>query len=247
MKLIKYSLVTFATLLVSTFPSQSEESVKWIKPVQGTIPNHFGNSYEFYDVFRAGHTGVDIATHVGSNVHVVADGIIRFIKTKPNMRYGNYIVVEHENGLYTLYAHLQKVLVTIDEKVTQGTVIARSGISGLASYPHVHFEVLNKVPVRDGAWGYNYICERRSESVLNKERLMRDTHEGLPVYDFMPLHEILEKFSFMNTEKKTMSHFYRMKDNICVEKPINEITYYNPENFLPKYEHSIMPEFRGRI
>lgn len=246
MKLVQLSLITFIVFVLTIIPVRSENRA-WIKPVNGTIPNPFGNSYEFYDVFRAGHTGIDIATPVGSNVHAVADGIVRFIKTKPNMRYGNYIVIEHENGMFSLYAHLKKILVTIDEKVQQGSIIAHSGISGLASYPHVHFEVLNKVPKRDGAWGYNYICERRTDKILTKVREKRGYYEGFRVYDFLPMSEILTKFSFMKHEKKIMSHFYRMKDNFCVEKPISEIIYYNPENLLPKYEPSVMPEFRGRI
>lgn len=246
MKLIQLSLVTIIVCCLTAIPAKSEKT-NWIKPVEGTIPNPFGNSYEFYDVFRSGHTGVDIATPVGTKVHAVAEGIVRFIKTKPNMRYGNYIVIEHENGLFSLYAHLKKVLVTLDEKVPQGFVIAHSGMSGLASYPHVHFEVTDNVPVRDGAWGYNYICERRTENIRAREREKRGFFDGFPVYDFLPMNEIFKKFSYIGQEKKVISHFYRMKDSVCVEKPIMEITYYNPENFLPKYEPSVMPEFRDRI
>ncbi|MFN8576407.1 MAG: M23 family metallopeptidase [Candidatus Sericytochromatia bacterium] len=223
--------------------SANNISPSWIKPVEGTIPNPFGNNYEFYDVYRAGHTGVDITSKVGTEVHAVGEGIVKFIKTKPNMRYGNYIVLEHNNGLFTLYGHLKNVLVTIDEVVKQGQIIGHSGMSGLASYPHVHFEVIDRVPVRDGAWGYNYICERRNEEIINKERSKRLFFERMPVYDFLPISTIQEKFSFLGVDSKHMEHFYRMKDNICVEKPISPITYYNPENYLPKYDKSTMPHF----
>lgn len=223
--------------------SQDIKNNKWIKPVEGTIPNPFGNNYEFYDVYRAGHTGIDITSRVGNSVVAVADGVVRLIKTKPNMRYGNYIVIEHDNGLYTLYGHLKSVNVTHDEIIKQGQLIGHSGMSGLASYPHLHFEVLDRLPVRDGAWGYNYICERRSEEIISRERNKRLFFEKMPVYDFLPLSLIQQQFSFLNNDNKYIEHFYRMKDNVCVEKKISPITYYNPENFLPKYERSVMPSF----
>lgn len=219
------------------------DSEHWIKPVEGTIPNPFGNNYEFYNVYRAGHTGVDIAASIGTPVHAVDNGIVRYIKTRPNMRYGNYIVLEHENNIYTLYGHLKNVMVTIDEKINQGDIIGHTGISGLASYPHLHFEVTDSVPVRDGAWGYNYICDRRSEEVINRERDKRLFFEKLPVYDFLPLTTIQEKFAFLKASQKHIEHFYRMEEHICVEKKISPITYYNPENYLPRYERSIMPQF----
>lgn len=219
------------------------ETETWIKPVEGTISNTFGNSYRFYNVYRAGHTGIDIKTGVGTPVHAVAKGLVKYVKKKPNMRYGYYIVLEHENGLFTLYGHLQKLNVKINEKVNQGDTIAYTGISGLASYPHLHFEITNRVPIRDGAWGYNYICDRRSDSAINKEKAKKVTLEKMPEFDFLPLNTIQEKFAFPEANEKHIDYFFRMKNHLCIEEPITPITYYNPVKFLPKYEKSIMPEF----
>lgn len=233
--------------VIQTKPAESHESIQhkitWIKPVEGTISNPFGNDYKFYNVYRAGHTGIDIKTKVGTSIYSVDKGIVKFIKTKPNMKYGYYIVIEHENGLYTLYAHLQKILVKLNQHVNQGDIIANTGISGLASYPHLHFEVIDRVPIKDGAWGYNYICDKRSQSLINKERNKKVIFDKKFEFDFLPLTTIQEKFSFMNLDKKYIAHFYRMKNKICTEKPIIPITYYNPELLLPSYEHSDMPRF----
>lgn len=242
-KTIKILLLTIISSLSIFQGIVRGEDKNWIKPVEGTIPNPFGNNYRFFNMYRAGHTGIDIKAEIGTPVHAVADGIVKFIKTKRNMRYGNYIVLQHKNGLYTLYAHLQKVTVTLNQNVNQGTVIARTGVSGLASFPHLHFEVTNEVPIRDGAWGYNYICQRRTENLINKEMMKKNKFEKVPSYDFLPLTEIQTKFSFINYDYKKIEYFYRMKDNICIEKTIAPITYYNPEKFLPKYQYSAMVDF----
>lgn len=242
-KIVKVFIVTIISSLSVLQDIVKSEEKNWIKPLEGTIPNPFGNNYQFFNMYRAGHTGIDIKAEIGTPIHAVADGTVRFIKTKRNMRYGNYIVLEHKNGLYTLYAHLQKVMVTLNQKVSQGTVIARTGVSGLASFPHLHFEVTSDIPVRDGAWGYNYICQKRTENLINKEMMKRNKFEKVPSYDFLPLTEIQTKFSFINADSKKMEHFYRMKDNICIEKAIVPITYYNPEKFLPKYQYSVMADF----
>ncbi len=222
---------------------KDNKEITWIKPVDGTISNKFGNNYRFYNMYRAGHTGIDINAKIGTPVRAVADGTVKFVKTKRNMRYGNYIVLEHANGFDTLYAHLQKILVIVNKKVKQGDIIGYTGVSGLASFPHLHFEVTNRVPVRDGAWGYNYICQRRSDKLINKENDKKHLFEKRLFFDFLPLKTIQEKFSFIDSDQKTIEHFYRMKNNICVEKKITPITYYNPERFLPKFEHSAMLEF----
>lgn len=239
-KVLSIAIICFLTLHQGQARSENEH---WIKPVEGTIPNPFGNNYRFYNMYRAGHTGIDIKARIGTPVHAVADGVVKLIKTKRNMRYGNYLVLEHKMGLNTLYAHLQKVLVTMDQKVKQGEVIGYTGISGLASFPHLHFEVTNKLPIRDGAWGYNYICQRRSDILVNKENEKRNLFEKVPLFDFLPITTIQTKFSFIEADKKVMDHFYRMKDNICIERRISPITYYNPEKFLPRFEHSPMPDF----
>ncbi|GIW21369.1 MAG: hypothetical protein KatS3mg068_0376 [Candidatus Sericytochromatia bacterium] len=211
----------------------------WVKPAEGKIPNPFGNNYNFYGYYRAGHTGIDIENKIGTEIYSVDDGIVKLVKSKPNMRYGYYVVIEHKKDLYTLYGHLSKFFVKEGDKVKKGQKIALMGESGLASFPHLHFEVLNKFPINDGAWGYNFICKKRTDNEIKIFKNKKD----IPESDFLSEDEINDKYGFLNKNEKKISYIYRMIKNRCLPKKIIEITYYNPELFLPSYEKSKLKSF----
>jgi murein DD-endopeptidase MepM/ murein hydrolase activator NlpD len=89
-----------------------------------------------------GYNSVDFGAPVGTPVLASAKG--KVIVAKPtgyNGGYGKYIVVEHDNGTQTLYAHLSSVLVVVDDEVKKGEKIALSGNTGRSTGPHLHFEV----------------------------------------------------------------------------------------------------------
>ncbi len=89
-----------------------------------------------------GYNGVDLATAAGSPIYAAAAGTVIVSKTGGwNGGYGNYIVIRHNNGTQTLYAHNQKNLVTTGERVAQGDVIGYIGSTGKSTGPHVHFEI----------------------------------------------------------------------------------------------------------
>ncbi|MDI3406820.1 M23 family metallopeptidase [Streptomyces cavernicola] len=90
------------------------------------------------------HSGQDFAVPVGTKVTAVHNGTV--VKAGPNgagdgPAYGNAVVIKHENGRYSQYAHLSKVGVKIGQKVKTGQEIARSGNTGNSSGPHLHFEI----------------------------------------------------------------------------------------------------------
>ena len=97
---------------------------------------------------RDPHHGVEFYNKFGTPVYSAADGIVRFAGSDsqpvfspwPNY-YGNVVVIEHANGLYTLYAHLSKILVKTDQTVTIGEQIGEVGQTGVAIGSHLHFEV----------------------------------------------------------------------------------------------------------
>lgn len=97
---------------------------------------------------RDPHHGVEFLNKFGTPVYAAADGIVVFAgpDTKPVYSpwpnyYGNLIVIEHANGLYTLYAHLSKILVEPDQTVKVGAQIGEVGQTGVAIGSHLHFEV----------------------------------------------------------------------------------------------------------
>lgn len=234
---------TFPTIKSNLFENINKRT--WIKPVEGKIPNPFGNNYPFYGYYRAGHTGIDILAKVGTPVKAVDEGIVRYTKLTNNMRYGKYVVIEHPNHLFTLYGHLKDVLVKVNKKVKQADIIGHTGVTGLASFPHIHFEVTDRTPIRDGAYGYNYICPNRKTSLTHKTMLIEKKLENSKpkVLDLMPLEKVIENFAFLEQPKKEMNSFYRMKAGHCIELRIPQITYYNPEEFLPKFEKTEMLKF----
>lgn len=92
------------------------------------------------------HKGLDIAVAYGSPVKCAASGKVIFAGVKGG--YGNCVIVEHGNGLATLYGHLSEVLVETNDRVKVGQIIAKSGNTGRSTGPHLHYEVhKNNQPV----------------------------------------------------------------------------------------------------
>ena len=89
-----------------------------------------------------GHNGVDLAASVGTPIYASAAGTVIISKTGGyNGGYGNYIVIRHDNGTQTLYAHNTENYVGVGETVSQGQTIGTVGSTGRSTGAHVHFEV----------------------------------------------------------------------------------------------------------
>jgi len=97
----------------------------------------FGGDYLFNE-YRF-HSGMDI--NEGLNAHIMASDNGKVIINEYSSSYGNYIVIDHNNGYYTLYAHLNKSNVHVGEIVEKGALIGYMGSTGLSTGNHVHFEI----------------------------------------------------------------------------------------------------------
>ena len=125
---------TGRTKMLSKAPAVKPVRVRFIWPVRGQITSRFG--------MRDGrkHNGIDIAAPKGTAVVAAASGKVLYSDDKIR-GYGNLIIIAHEGGLKTVYAHNQRNLVKVNEKVKQGQVIARVGSTGSARGDHLHFEI----------------------------------------------------------------------------------------------------------
>jgi murein DD-endopeptidase MepM/ murein hydrolase activator NlpD len=85
------------------------------------------------------HPGIDLRAATGTPVYAARDGIVG--ETGTLAIYGYYIILNHDGGFQSVYAHLEKILVTKGTSVTAGTLIAESGNSGVSTGPHLHFEI----------------------------------------------------------------------------------------------------------
>jgi murein DD-endopeptidase MepM/ murein hydrolase activator NlpD len=108
-------------------------------PVNGQIVSRFGDRVHPLSGEGAFHAGVDITANVGTPVHAAADGVVSAAQFANG--YGRAVVVDHGNGMSTLYAHLSNFDVIPGEEVRRGQVIGLSGESGRVTGPHLHFEV----------------------------------------------------------------------------------------------------------
>lgn len=90
---------------------------------------------------RRAHHGLDIKVQRGDTIRAAFDGKVR-ITAYQRRGYGHYVVIRHSNGLETVYAHLQRKLVTQDQNVKAGDPIGLGGNSGRSTGPHLHFETV---------------------------------------------------------------------------------------------------------
>lgn len=106
--------------------------------VGGTITSRVGMRTDPIDGAWRKHNGIDIAIPSGTPVKPVAPGVVVYSGSRSG--YGNTVVVEHDNGIITLYAHNDRILVTEGQAVTSDNTLALSGSSGRSTGPHLHFE-----------------------------------------------------------------------------------------------------------
>lgn len=125
----------------STRPEPTLQAKKGIfhLPVNGTIISNFGqqkqpdlNTYVF-------NSGIDISATLGEPVRAANFGTVIYIGNVKG--YGDIIILDHGGNVVTLYAHLSKVLVKLNDKVAKGQIIGQVGTSGGVSSPRLHFEV----------------------------------------------------------------------------------------------------------
>ena len=104
----------------------------YLKPVVGAIKTQGLH----------GHNGVDLAAPIGTPIYASASGEVIISKAGGwNGGYGNYVVIKHNNGTQTLYAHNNSNAVVAGQWVNQGDIIAYMGSTGKSTGSHLHFEV----------------------------------------------------------------------------------------------------------
>lgn len=110
-----------------------------IWPVKGYPSGSFGGRQHPVTGGQDYHAGIDIAAPYGNKVVATAAGTV--IYAGPHRGYGNLVVVVHKFGFSTRYAHLSRVLVEAGQRVERNQVIGLVGDTGLATGPHLHYEI----------------------------------------------------------------------------------------------------------
>lgn len=112
----------------------------FVQPVKGRLSSGFGSRRNPFAPGRYHfHKGIDLAAPIGTPFHAARDGLVMF---SGRMRgYGNVIFIRHKGGYITVYGHNKVNLVKNGDIVRQGQVIGKIGRTGIATGPHLHFEV----------------------------------------------------------------------------------------------------------
>ncbi len=123
---------------VSTEPLVVQEQAV-LPLLQGKITSSFGYRTDPFTKELGFHTGVDIGAPKGTKIMAVYDGVV--VRADENSSYGKYLMIEHNNGAQTLFAHCSVLCKKEGDVVTAGEVVAKVGSTGNSTGNHLHWEL----------------------------------------------------------------------------------------------------------
>lgn len=114
-------------------------SQKMVLPLKGETTSEFGVRIHPISGDLRFHAGIDIAAKSGNPIYSAFDG--KIVEAKYDQWNGNYIKIQHDNDITTVYCHCEKVNVKKGQKIRAGEVIGTVGSTGSSTGPHLHFEL----------------------------------------------------------------------------------------------------------
>lgn len=122
---------------LGNFRDQPLDSVSLAVPVDGPRSSSFGKRRFFNDQPRSPHSGMDIAANEGEPIKAPRNGVVT--ATGDYFFNGNTVIVDHGQGLVTMYCHLSKIQVAEGDEVSMGDKLGEVGSTGRVTGPHLHF------------------------------------------------------------------------------------------------------------
>ncbi|MGI5353492.1 peptidoglycan DD-metalloendopeptidase family protein [Streptomyces sp. CA-250714] len=132
-----YVKIIMSNVASLTGPDGKLSTSGWTRPVEGALGTPYGQAGGAWSSGR--HTGVDFTVPTGTPVKAAGPGTVQ--TAGQGGAYGNQVVIRHQDGTYSQYAHLSKISVSAGKHVKGGQKIGLSGDTGNTSGPHLHFEI----------------------------------------------------------------------------------------------------------
>lgn len=128
-----------AVVEASYSPQEIQIDLETHSSVAEVLPAFTGVSQEFH----FGHEGIDITAPLGSNIFPIKKGRVVEIGNS-RWNYGRSVMLDHGDGIHTLYAHMGKIYVQEGDEVDINTPIGEVGLTGKTTGPHLHLEIMKK-------------------------------------------------------------------------------------------------------
>lgn len=126
-----------ATKIYQTFTPKRYWKKPFDMPLQSTITSEYGNARMFNDSLQSYHSGTDFRASVGTPILAVNDGVV--VLAKERYYAGGSIVIDHGEGVYSVYYHLSHIALHVGDNVKQAQRVGLSGSTGRVTGPHLHF------------------------------------------------------------------------------------------------------------
>jgi len=126
--------------IYATFSPKRHWKKPFIYPINSAITSAYGNARTFNGILKSYHTGVDFRAPIGTPIYAANDGVV--VLSKDRYYAGGSVIIDHGEGIYSVYYHLSSTPLAAGTKVKQGDEIGLSGNSGRVTGPHLHFGIM---------------------------------------------------------------------------------------------------------
>ena len=173
-----------------------------------TTSRNITSRFGYRAAFRRQHKGLDIKVYTGDTIVAAFDGKVRIVRYERG-GYGKYVVIRHDNGLETIYGHLSKQLVAVNDEVKAGEPIGLGGNTGRSTGSHLHFETRLLGQAIDPSLMFDFVNQDITddffvfykEGTSNRQEIASSEKGGS---SSMPL-------AAKNNASEHPSHFYKVK------------------------------------